>query len=882
MEEISFSTGIPALDEILQGMLPGDNVVFQIDDINDYIHLIKPFISNANKENKDLVYFRFAQHEYLIPKDLKATVYELNPKKGFDFFISEILNVIKLHGLGACYVFDSLSDLTVDWYSDVMLGNLFMLVCPYLYDFKTVAYFALFRHYHDAKTFKDIHETAQVIIDVYFNKENTFYVHPIKVLNRFSTTIFMLHKWMDLDNPGSEFKTIKESAIIAEVISEKHYQWLDYSKHRHKDAWHLSFQKAQETLEGLVLGEISLKESEKFKKKLLKKIMVQDDKLFPLAMKYFDLEDLLTVRKRLIGSGFIGGKALGMLLARKILKIDNPNLNKKLEIQDSFYLGTEAFFTFLVKNGCWWMRRRLSNPKTFLKGLKQTHQKILSGKFPGYLIERFTEILNYFGQAPIIVRSSSLQEDAFGNSFSGKYESVFCANQGTFEERLGCFIDAIKTVYASAVSKDALTYRKNRDLLDTDEQMAILIQRVSGAMYGKYFFPQVAGVGFSFNPYVWNKKIDPNAGFLRLVVGLGTRAVDRIEDGFTRIVPLNEPLLRIQPNLNEIQKFSQKKVDVLDLEENAFVTGNFQEIESVPEVLKYIDLVASRNTELENRMRQLNRPNIFSWVLTFDNLLGKTHFASDMMEMMKTLEDAYLHPIDIEFTLNFLDTENYKINLVQCRHFQVRSEIKDISTPKEINSDSIIIKTKGPIIGNSISSEIDRIIYVVPSVYAQLSIRDRYSIARLIGKINQLDDNSDKEILLLGPGRWGTSTPSLGIPISFAEMDKVSFLCEMAEKTGGFVPDVSLGTHFFNNLVELDILYFVLYPDKDDYFLNQTFFQNAKNQLARLIPGSNQWIEAVKVIDLGGEMDDCTVNIYMNSFTQTGISYFTKNIKKTD
>lgn len=878
--EMQFSTGILAIDEILQGVLPGDNIVFQVDEIGDYKIFVKHFCVNANKENKDLIYCRFAQHEYLIPKDVKVTVYELNPKKGFDFFLSEIINLIEIHGTGACYVFDSLSDLTVDWYSDVMLGNFYMLVCPYLYDFKTVAFFALFRHYHDSTTFKDIHNTSQVVIDVYHDKDNTYYIHPLKVFNRFTPTIFMLHKCENLTDPKCKFKTIKESAIISKVLSEKHYLWLDYSI-QHIDAWHLTFQKAQETLEGLILGEISLKQSEKFKKRLLKKIITQDERLFTLAMNYFDLEDLLTIRKRMIGTGFIGGKALGMLLARKIIKIKDPLINNKMEIQDSFYVGTEVFYTYLVKNDCWWMRRRLSNPDTFLEGLEETQQRIFSGTFPDYLIERFIEILDYFGQAPIIVRSSSLQEDAYGNSFSGKYESVFLANQGTPEERLKDFINAVKVVYASAGSKDALIYRRDRNLLDKDEQMAILVQRVSGSMYGKFFFPQVAGVGLSFNPYVWNKSIDPNAGVLRLVVGLGTRAVNRIEDDFTRLVALNKPLLRVHATLDETQEYSQKKVDVLDLERNALVTGYFFEIESVPELLPYLDLVASRNFELEEQMRRFKRKkNIFSWVLTFYNLLEKTQFAGDMMEMLKILEDAYQHPVDIEFTLNFFDNLNYNINLVQCRHFHINNEIRNITAPKKIDSESIIIKTKGPIIGNSIATRFDRIIYVDPSYYAELSLRDRYSIARLIGKINQLEENLEKKILLLGPGRWGTSSPSVGIPTSFAEINNVSVLCEIAEKTGAFIPDVSLGTHFFNNLVELDILYFVLYPEKEDYFLDRDYFQNASNCLPKLIPDSTEWVHVLKVIDLNEKDDELILNVNMNSFTQMGICYFNKNIKK--
>ena len=149
------------------------------------------------------------------------------------------------------------------------------------------------------------------------------------------------------------------------------------------------------------------------------------------------------------------------------------------------------------------------------------------GNFAKYIVDEFSEMLDYFGQSPIIVRSSSLLEDSYGNAFSGKYESVFCANQGPHHKRLQDFLSAIRTIYASSMSEKALRYRAQRGLLDDDEQMSLLVQRVSGVRYDGLFYPQVAGVGLSRNPYVWHECIDPNAGVIRLVFGLGTRAVDR-------------------------------------------------------------------------------------------------------------------------------------------------------------------------------------------------------------------------------------------------------------------------------------------------------------------------------------------------------------------
>ena len=209
-------------------------------------------------------------------------------------------------------------------------------------------------------------------------------------------------------------------------------------------------------------------------------------------------------------------------------------------------------------------------------------------------------MLDYFGQSPIIVRSSSLLEDNFGTAFAGKYESVFCSNQGERARRLQDFLCAVRAVYASIVSEEALAYRSQRALLGQDEQMALLVQRVSGARYGDLFYPQAAGVGFSFNPYVWHKTIDPEAGVLRLVFGLGTRAVDRSDDDYTRIVALNAPDCRPESNQDEVRGHAQRRVDAIDLAANNHTSTSFEQIVAGQPSLP-LDMFASRDRRLGAR-----------------------------------------------------------------------------------------------------------------------------------------------------------------------------------------------------------------------------------------------------------------------------------------
>src|SRR4030067_1928640 len=167
-------------------------------------------------------------------------------------------------------------------------------------------------------------------------------------------------------------------------------------------------------------------------------------------------------------------------------------------------------------------------------------QKILGGIFPDAIKEQFKRMLEYYGQSPIIVRSSSLQEDSFENAFAGKYESVFCVNSGSLDERLNDFEKAVKRVYASTMNESALEYRLQRGLSKSDEQMAILVQRVSGLKFDNVFMPCAAGVGYSYNSYRWHKDIEPNAGMVRLVMGLGTRAGGGTDGDYTKKANLNK------------------------------------------------------------------------------------------------------------------------------------------------------------------------------------------------------------------------------------------------------------------------------------------------------------------------------------------------------
>jgi pyruvate, water dikinase len=871
MIDPQLSTGLPGLDRVFKGLIPGDNLVWEVESLADFAPLVPPYCEAALARGRKLIYFRFAEHEPLLQEGMGANIHYLRTTEGFERFITQIHRVIQEAGQGACFVFDCLSTLAEAWCSDRMLGNFFMLTCPYVYDRQSLAYFPLLRNCHSFQASTPIAETTQILVDVYRHK-GQLYFHPTKVQQRYSGTMYMLHLW-----DGDQFLPVTESSTIAEILTSRPWAGLESVRLR-LGKWNRTFLQAEEVWEGIGRGQRSVEEGEQLLPELLRMAISRDERVTQLVRRHLTLPDVLGIWKRMIGTGLIGGKSVGMLLARAILKKSDPRWSDLLEAHDSFFIGSDVFYSFLVENGCWWLRQKQRDPSTFLDNVEEARRRILMGNFPEHIVTEFSEMLDYFGQSPIIVRSSSLLEDNYGNAFAGKYESVFCANQGPHKKRLQDFLSAVKTIYASTMSEKALRYRAQRGLLDQDEQMSLLVQRVSGIRYGSLFYPQVAGVGLSCNPYVWSKFIDPKAGVMRLVFGLGTRAVDRSDDDYTRIVALNAPERRPESDFDEVRQYSQRKVDVIDLEANQLVAHEFTEVaEHSPRLPVHI--FASGGGALARRAEENATPGGSTPVLTFEYLLSQTPFVGDMRQMLQVLQDAYDYPVDLEFTANFFDRDHYKINLVQCRPLQVVSATPAVELPETIGADDRILEAHGAVIGQSRVNLIDRLVYVRPSVYGQLPIRDRYAVARLIGHLLHLTESPrPQHVMLIGPGRWGTTTPSLGVPVSFPEIDTASVLCEIVTMRDDLVPDVSLGTHFFNDLVEMDILYLALFPGRKDNFWNRAFFEQTPNRLGELLPGETQWAEAVRVIDVPSASDAMTtLKLYANALTQQVVCYLERD-----
>jgi hypothetical protein len=837
---VKASTGLAGLDEVLTDLRMGDNVVWQVDDVKDYEHYVTPFVENALKEGRKVLYMRFADHEPLVPEARGVTVYRMDAESGFETFTTEVYAIVTREGHDVFYVFDCLSYLLSAWATDLMIGNFFVVACPYLFELNTVAYFSILRHSHSFKTVARIRDTTQLLLEVY-HTEGSYYVHPLKVWNRYAPAMFLPH----CEEDGA-FVPIINSVDATRLFSNASKRETE-STRRFLDYWDQLFLKAEDLL-GAVHG---AEEKQEMIDRLCRIMITREPRMLALAKALLSLEDLLNIRARLIGTGFIGGKSAGMLLARKILENDKwINWNDYLERHDSFYVGSDIFYTFIVQNGLWKLRMEQRTKEAYFEAAAPLREGMLKGIFPDEIKEQFHQVIEYFGQSPIIIRSSSLLEDAFGNAFAGKYESVFSVNQGSPEKRYTDFVESVRTVFASTMNEDALTYRLQRGLDQQDEQMALLVQRVSGSYRKHYFFPDLAGVGISYNAFVWREGLDPKAGMLRLVLGLGTRAVNRVENDYPRIVALDKPLFRPHGDMDEMRRFSQHDIDVLNVEKNVLESIPF--LEQANEGLKLrLNLVALRDQGTMERMRQLGMKEREAWILTFDNFLSRTSFPGVMHRMLKQLEAIYDYPVEIEFTVNFTRYSDYKVNLLQCRPLQAKGEVARVEVPTGIEEDRILIQLDGHFMGGSISQQIKRIVSVDPAYYSALSLSDKYSIARLIGRLNKLIKKRDEmPTLLLGPGRWGTTTPSLGVPVRFSEINNIAVMGEIAYTDCNLMPELSFGTHFFQDLVETGIFYLALFPDNPDVTYNRALLETFPDISVELIPEMRQYGNVVKVYDV--------------------------------
>ncbi len=612
---------------------------------------------------------------------------------------------------------------------------------------------------------------------------------------------------------------------------------------------------------------------------LIKRMLSDQLDFVGVAKELFTIDDLMDLQRRRIGRGKIGGKAAGMLLAYKVLQRaiegDPLKVHERVRIPDSYFVGADVSYDFSLINGfTGYMNQKYKSREEIEADYPQIRRAYQEGQFPGEIVYSLRKLLERVGDAPLVVRSSSLLEVHFGAALAGKYKSVFCPNQGTPEENLSALMKAIAEVYASMLSPDALFYRQRMGLVDYDERMAILIQKAQGTYYRGFFFPTVAGIGYSENPFRWDPKIRREAGFLRLVCGFGTRAVERVPNDYPRIVALSHPQIRPYVGPRERRKYAQRLMDVLNLEENELQTRPVREIlgPDYP-ALRYVAAV-DRGDYLTPIVSSMDVAGERRLVLTFDKLIDDARFIRLMRTVLQRLEHYFQTPVDMEFTVDVAPGyphAKYALCLLQCRPLVSKRWRKIIQIPEDIPAEDLLFRTLR-LVPQGIVKGVRYSIYVDPLRYSQApDYETKLEVARVIGRLNK---RLEQELfVLIGPGRWGSSDVDLGVKVTYADIFNTKVLAEVPLSGRGSTSEPSYGTHFFQDLIETGIFPLPIFPGDEGAVFNVDFLRESPNVLPELLPRDAAFAPYVHVTDVVAYTGGKFLEIVMNSDQECAVGY---------
>lgn len=603
---------------------------------------------------------------------------------------------------------------------------------------------------------------------------------------------------------------------------------------------------------------------------LIRRYLTEQLDFISIAKEFVDTRDFVDLLDRVILSavshGKLGGKSAGLFLAEKILrkKTDASRPVGEFKVPRSWYIASEGVIQFIEQND---LEEVLQQKYREIAQVRHEYPNIIqlfkNSRFPSDIVKGVSVLLDDVGDSPLIVRSSSLLEDRLGSAFSGKYKSLFLANQGNKQDRVSALLDAITEVYASVFGPDPIAYRRERGLVDFHEEMAILIQEVVGRKVGRYFFPACAGVAFSNNEFRWSPRIRRSDGLIRLVPGLGTRAVDRTADDYPILAVPAQPTLRVNTTLDEMVRYSPKRIDVIDLESNSFVTLSLDELlrecgADIPGFAEVFSVLS--DGALRRPVAILADQDRDEYVADFAGLIGSTPFLRHVGTMLGILEETLGTPVDIEFAWDGTD-----FYLLQCRPQSFALEDAPAPIPKELPDQDVVFSAHR-FVSNGRVPDITHIVYVVPEAYATLPER---SLMRAVGdavaKLNKLLPK--RQFILMGPGRWGSRGDiRTGVSVTYSDINNTAMLVEIARRCGNYRPDPSFGTHFFQDLVESSIRYLPLYPDDPDGgVLDEAFLLGSPNLLAEMLPEHADLEGVVRVIDVPSSTRGRVLKILMNA-----------------
>ncbi len=516
-----------------------------------------------------------------------------------------------------------------------------------------------------------------------------------------------------------------------------------------------------------------------------------------------------------IGSGSIGGKARGLafvdfLLSKSDLEARWPGVT--VNVPNTVVIATDVFDFFMEQNG-------LDSLLNENHSTEETAALFERARLPGYVTRDLAALLAKI-EGPLAVRSSSLLEDSKTQPFAGVYKTYMLPNDSPDPAaRLEELERAVKFIYASVFSREARAYRKLNPLLIEEEKMAVVIQKVVGRRYrdGR-FYPAFAGVMQSYNYYPV-PPLEADDPIAHIALGLGKTIVE----GFNalRFSPAHPQNLHQFSTLADFLGNSQKKFIALNTaqgvaplryeEEPALVTAGVAEAEADGTLELVGSAYSAENDRVYDGIAHPGRR-----LITFAPILKNEELPlSDILSTVSALgKEAMGCNVEMEFACDYDPaTGKAAFNILQMRPMVSRSPVKKVSLRDMKPENLLCLSAKA--LGNGAHRDVADLIYVVPETFDPLRTRE---IAEEIGELNARLRAEGRPYMILGPGRWGSSDPLLGIPVKWHHISGSRIIVEAAY--GDFVVDPSYGTHFFHNVTSLGLGYLTIHETAPDAFIS--------------------------------------------------------------
>lgn len=503
-----------------------------------------------------------------------------------------------------------------------------------------------------------------------------------------------------------------------------------------------------------------------------------------------------------MGDGSLGGKARGLAFLNRLIEkhsLTDRYDNISISIPRSIVISTEYFDEFILENGLQYViDSELSDDEIL--------SEFVASRLPEGLISGLKTYLKTV-DTPLAVRSSSKLEDSNYQPFAGVYSTYMIPHVDNKDMMLRILDKAIKSVYASVFYNGSRTYIQTTGNLQSEEKMAVVIQNICGSEHNGLYYPMISGVGRSVNFYpIGGERMKD--GIVNVVFGLGKSVVEggktlRFSPEFPKkILQLSQPYLAMRD--------SQKMMFALDLRPGAFKISRNEGVnlahipvtEVIPDYANS-NLVFSTYSAVNSRIV----PGVEesgARIVSFDAILkyGKYPLAKALSEIMDICRKELLCEVEIEFAADVAPSGKLSLKLLQVRPISSYSAEQEVNFDKLKASLGTLFLESGKALGNGFVNDVSHIVYIAPDKFNSLSTRE---IAAELAEINNTFKSRNEGYILIGPGRWGSSDPNLGIPVIWSDISEAKMIVEYSMP--GFQVEPSQGTHFFQNITSLGVGY---------------------------------------------------------------------------